>query len=72
MADVRPKLVRIVLDATLPPGKYRVGDGVRVVSCEDDAAVGRELRTVVVACRGEVEAARMREIVAADDNLELA
>lgn len=71
MADVRPKLVQIVLDTTLPPGKYRIG-GVRVVSCEDDAAVGREMRTVLVACRGEVEAERMREIVAAHDNLELA
>lgn len=66
-----PKLVRIEFDEGLSPGKYRVG-GVRVVGCKDDAALGRALRTVFVACHGEADAERLREIVAGDDFLEMA
>lgn len=65
------RLVRIVIDPTVAPGKYETG-GVRVVRCEDDAAVGRELRTVQVTVHGEQEAERLRAIVADDDTLELA
>jgi hypothetical protein len=65
------KRVRIILDPTLPMGKYRIG-GARVVHIEDDAALGRELRTVQIACHAENDAAYIREVVANDDDLELA
>lgn len=65
-------IVRVVLDPELPPGKVRIGDGVRVVHCPDDAALGRELRTLVVACRNEQAAERLREIVRVRADLELA
>lgn len=66
-----PKLVRIEFDEGLSPGKYRIG-GVRVVGCKNDAALGRALRTVLVACHGEADAERLRAIVAEDDCLEMA
>jgi hypothetical protein len=65
------KRVRIYLDPSLPMGKYRIG-GVRVLHIKDDAALGRELRTIEVACHAENDAAYIREAVANDDDLELA
>lgn len=64
------KLVRLVLDPTLSPGAYRLGD-TRIVDAGDDAALGRELRTVQVACSSDVDRRAMAAIVAADEGLEL-
>lgn len=63
------EIVRIIADATVPPGMFSLG-GVRVVDV-DDAALGRELRTVEVRCHGVEEADRMRALVDADPALEL-
>lgn len=66
------KRVRIILDASVERGKFHVGGGVRIVEGGDDAALGRELRTVEVRCYGEIEAATMRSLVNADEHLQLA
>lgn len=67
------RLVRIVLDRRVLPGMYEIG-GVRIADLVegDDAALGRELRTVQVRCHGQKEADAMKALVAADEGLELA
>ena len=66
-----PRLVRIVIVPSLEPGVYRK-EGIRIVCARDDAELGREMRTVEMACHSETEAARLREIVAEREGLELA
>jgi hypothetical protein len=66
-----PRLVRIVIDPEVPAGAFRVG-GVRIVRADDDAALGRELRTREVGVRSEAEAASRRALVAETDWLEMA
>lgn len=63
------KLVRIVIDANVPVGKYEI-PGVRIVDPTSDEELGRELRTVEVRC-GQREVAALRRIVEADDGMEL-
>jgi hypothetical protein len=63
--------VRAIIDPTVPAGRYRIG-GVRIVHVNDDAALGREIRTVEVGCHDAAGAWRLREIVEADEALEMA
>ena len=65
-----PRLVRIVVDPEVPAGGFRVG-GVRIARADDDAALGRELRTREVGVHSEAEAAEMRALVAETDSLEM-
>lgn len=62
------KLVRIYIDSDVPQGRWRVG-GVRIAECLDDAALGRELRTVEVGCHDAADARRLREVVAHTEGL---
>lgn len=66
----KPRLVRIVIDPNIPAGRYRVG-GVRIADPQDDAELGRELRTSEVGCHSEEDAANLRQIIARDPHLEL-
>lgn len=68
---MKPKRVRIVLDPTMPLGKYRVG-GVRVIAPASSDEFLAELNTVEVTCATEVEAHTARMIVENDPDLELA
>ncbi len=68
--EARPIIVRIVVDPTMPLGKYRVG-GVRIVHCPDDAALGRELRTQVVTCGSAQEAERLHAYFVDDATVEV-
>lgn len=63
--------VRVIIDPAVPAGRYKIG-GVRVVHIGDDAALGREIRTVQVGCHDAAAAWRLREIVETDEDLEMA
>ena len=64
------RLVRIVLDERVPAGRVELG-GVRIVEVDDDAALGRELRTSEVRCHDRAAALRLAGIVATTVGLEL-
>lgn len=70
MSDVQSRLVRIIIDPEkAAPGEYVIG-GVRIVEADDDAALGRELRTKEVRVHSEREAAVLRAQIAESDFLE--
>lgn len=63
------RYVCVEIDASLPPGKVRVG-GVRVVEATREA-LWQGLHTTVVAVGNEHEATGLRETVAATHGLQL-
>lgn len=66
------RLVRIIVDPDVPAGEVQVGGGVRIVAAGDDAALGRELRTVEARVPDEATAAGLREQVRESPTMEMA